>query len=158
MTGSRPALRAPISHVCCNDRLASELPVQNVSVPFGVIRGACANRRCVLYLRGSLRAPLSGVLQHHVHTLLRRGERHVLLDVSAVQRIDASGVGELVRAYNTAAAAGVVLQVVGARAWVRRILELVGLFEILSHARGTTVYGTGTSVPAILAIRTNGET
>ena len=106
--------------------------VRHVSVPFGVIRGQCANRRCVLYLRGSLRTPLSGVLQQHVYTLIRRGERHVVLDVSAVQRIDASGVGELVRAYNAATAASVVLQIVGARAWVRRILELVGLFEILS--------------------------
>lgn len=117
--------------------------VTPVSVPFGVIRGPCANRRCVLYLRGSLRTPLSGVLQYHVQSLLRRAERHVVLDVSAVQRVDASGVGELVRAYNTAAAAGVVLQVVGARFWVRRILELVGLFEIFSNAGDTTVYGTG---------------
>ena len=114
--------------------------VRHVSVPFGVIRGPCANRRCVLYLRGSLRTPLSGVLTHHVHTLLRRGEGQIVLDVSAVQRIDASGIGELVRAYNTAAAAGVVLQVVGARAWVRRVLELVGLFETLSKSGDATAY------------------
>ena len=95
-------------------------------------RGPCAHRPSVLYLSGSLLTPLNGFLPRNVRMLLLRGERRIVLDLNAVLRIDASGVGELVRAYNTATAAGSVLQIVGATAWVRHVLELVGLFDILS--------------------------
>jgi ABC-type transporter Mla MlaB component len=48
----------------------------------------------------ALRVPLTAELRHRVRALLRRGVRAIVLDVSRVSRIDAVGVGELVRMYN----------------------------------------------------------
>jgi anti-anti-sigma factor len=76
---------------------------------------------------------VDGALRHNVRALLRRGERIIVLDLTRVSRIDAAGVGELVRAYNMAIAENSVLQIVNAAAWVQEILERVGLFDILSE-------------------------
>jgi anti-anti-sigma factor len=101
--------------------------------PLAVLRGPCSDRQCVLYLEGPLRIPLNGELRHNVRALLGRGERGILLDLSRVEKIDAGGVGELVRAYNMATEADGVLQIAQPTAWVREILQRVGLFDILSQ-------------------------
>jgi anti-anti-sigma regulatory factor len=90
-----------------------------------VIRGPCSQNLCVLYLDGPLLAPLTGELRHRVHTLLRRGERAIALDLTSVPKIDAAGVGQLVRAYNVATAAKGTLRIMNASAWVRHVLERV---------------------------------
>jgi anti-anti-sigma factor len=54
------------------------------------------------------------------------------LDLSQVSRIDAAGVGELVRAYNMAVAVNGQLRITHATAWVREVLELVGIHDLLS--------------------------
>jgi anti-anti-sigma factor len=91
----------------------------------------------VIYLEGAFRAPLSGDLRHRVHALLREGARTVIVDLASVPRIDAAGVGQLVRAYNVATAGNGKLKIVRATTRVREMLERVGLFELLS-ARGAT--------------------
>jgi anti-anti-sigma factor len=97
-----------------------------------VIRGPCSQDVCVIYLDGSFCAPLPGELRHRVHTLLGQGTQTILLDLARVSRIDAAGIGQLVRAYNIARAAQRVLQITSARPWVRMALELVGLFDVLN--------------------------
>ena len=86
----------------------------------------------VLYVDHPLCAPLTGELRHRVHSLLRRGARTVVLDLAAVARIDAAGVGQLVRAYNVAVAAECVLRLAHTPARVREILERVGLFSLFN--------------------------
>jgi anti-anti-sigma factor len=54
-----------------------------------------------------------------------------MLDLARVSRIDAAGVGELVRAYNMTTAAGGVLRIANATTMVRELLELAGLFELM---------------------------
>jgi len=98
-----------------------------------IIRRACSDRRCVLYLDGALGTPVDGELRHNVRALLRRGEHFIVLDLTLVPTIDAAGVSELVRAHNMVAAAQGVLQIVHATPWVRQILEHVGLFGILTE-------------------------
>jgi anti-anti-sigma factor len=61
-----------------------------------------------------------------------RGERDIVLDLARVSKIDAAGVGELVRAYNMSRAADGALRIVHATQWVREVLERVQLFELLS--------------------------
>ena len=85
-----------------------------------------------LHIEGPLRAPVSTELGHRVDALLRSGERKIVLDLARVPRIDAAGVGELVRAYSMTIAANGVLQVVHASAWVREILERVGVLHLLT--------------------------
>jgi anti-anti-sigma regulatory factor len=80
-----------------------------------------------------------------VSGLLRRGDRLIVLDLAGVRRIDAAGVSELVRAYNMAVAAQAGLRIVHSTAWVREILQRVGLFEILTEG-GTTCHIAATAV------------
>jgi anti-anti-sigma regulatory factor len=108
-------------------------PVSRPQQSPAVFRGPCSDRRCVLYLEGPLRIPLNGELRHHVRALLRRGERVIQLDLSRVPKIDAGGIGELVRAYNMATEADGVLQIAWPTAWVRELLQRVGLFDVLSQ-------------------------
>jgi anti-anti-sigma factor len=104
-----------------------------------VVRGPCAQKVCVIYLAGAFRAPLDGELRHKVHDLLCQGVQKIVLDLAGVSRIDAAGVGQLVRAYNMTVAAHRVLQIVHATPWVREILERFRLFEILSAERSDDV-------------------
>jgi anti-anti-sigma factor len=76
--------------------------------------------------------PVSRSLRHNVRALLHRGERRIVLDLSAVSRIDAGGVGELIRTFNMAAATKGALRIVNATAWVREMLERAHLFDLLS--------------------------
>ena len=102
-----------------------------------VTRGSSLGPRGTVYLQGALRAPLDGELRRTVRGLLRRGDRLIVLDLAGVRRIDAAGVGELVRAYNMGVAAQGELLIVHSTARVREVLQRVGLFEILTEG-GTT--------------------
>jgi anti-anti-sigma factor len=86
---------------------------------------------CVLDVKGPLCAPLDGQLRERVRALLRDGERYILLDLAGVSRIDAAGIGELARQYNQTVALDGTLRIVNATAWVREILQRVGLFDLL---------------------------
>lgn len=91
-------------------------------------RLACAATVRVI---GQLRAPGTRALRRAVASLLRDGERHILLDLAAVTDVDAAGIGELVRVSNLTTAAGGTLQIASARTSVRRLLDRVGLLRVL---------------------------
>ena len=91
-----------------------------------------ASRASVLALHGALRAPVGSDLRARVEAALRRGYRRLLLDLSGLLAIDASGIGELIQAYNMTTAEGGVLRIVGANGRVRRLLEITGVFEVLT--------------------------
>jgi anti-anti-sigma factor len=116
-------------------RLDEFSQVRQLRAASTVIRGPCTQDVCVIYLDGPFCAPLTGELRHRVQTLLGQGAQTILLDLARVSRIDAAGVGQLVRAYNIARAAQRVLQITQVRPWVRIVLELVGLFDVLSAGR-----------------------
>jgi anti-anti-sigma factor len=86
----------------------------------------------ILYLEGDLRAPVTLELRRGVEALLRRGRRCILLDVANVTDLDAAGLGELVRVYTLAAAARSELWVRNTTPRARKLLDLAGLFEVLS--------------------------
>ena len=85
-----------------------------------------------MHVEGPLRVPVSRTLRREVRALLRRGERAIVVDLADMSRIDAAGVGELIRAFNMATAVDGALRIANASAWVRQILELIGLFDLLS--------------------------
>jgi anti-anti-sigma factor len=88
--------------------------------------------RSALDVEGSLRAPVNAGLRQRIQTLLERGERRIVLDLSRLSRIDAAGVGELMRAYNTAKVAGAVLQVAHPSGRVGQLLDVAGVYGLLS--------------------------
>jgi anti-sigma B factor antagonist len=91
----------------------------------------CSKRPIIVRVEG-LRVPVSRALGREVRALLRCGARAIVVDLAEVSRIDAAGVGELVRAFNMTAAVDGALRIDNASAWVRQILELTGLFDLLS--------------------------
>jgi anti-anti-sigma factor len=95
----------------------------------------CSAQVRVVRVEGTLRTPMSRVLRDNVRTLLRRGERRIVLDLSTVSRIDAAGVGELTRTFNMTAAANGVLRIVNATARVREMLERAHLFDLMNGER-----------------------
>ena len=92
----------------------------------------CSRRPIIVHVEGPLRLPVSRALRREVRALLRRGERAIVVDLAGVSRIDAAGVGELVRAFNMTAAVDGALRIANASAWVRQLLKLIGLFDLLS--------------------------
>jgi anti-anti-sigma factor len=76
--------------------------------------------------------PANGQVPSMVATLLSWGERQIVLDLAGVPKIDAAGIGELVRAYNTTAARDGALGIANPNPQVRKTLEVVGLFDRLS--------------------------
>jgi anti-anti-sigma factor len=86
----------------------------------------------VLSVDGHLCFPHTRGLGRRVCALLRAGERAIVLDLGRVARIDAAGIGELVRAYNMTTAVDGELQIVHATTRVREMLELAGLYAVLS--------------------------
>lgn len=83
-------------------------------------------------LEGWPQLPFNGELPYMVRALLRRGNRRIVLDLAVVWRIDAAGIGDLVRAYNIAIAANAALRIANTTPRVREMLERVGLFERLN--------------------------
>ena len=91
---------------------------------------------CVVAVEGPLRVPVNRALRDNVRALLRRGERTIVLDLAEVTRIDAAGVGELVRAFNLTAAVNGRLRITNASPWVREVLERAGVFDLLTGEVG----------------------
>ena len=111
-----------------------------------VFRWPCPTEFRVLSIEGPLQAPVSAALRHAVRRLIRRGERHIVLDLNQVSEIDAAGVGELVRAYNMARVAKGIVHVANPRAWVREAIARVGLLELLNTDGIAPIYGTAAGV------------
>jgi len=100
-----------------------------------VILQLCPKRAHIVRAEGALRTPVSRAIRHNVRTLLLRGERQILVDLSQVSGIDAGGVGELIRTFNMTAATNGALRIVNASASVREMLERAHLFDVLSGER-----------------------
>jgi anti-anti-sigma factor len=89
-------------------------------------------RQSTLEVGRTLRVPVSSDLRRKVQALLSRGDRRILLDLARLSEIDAAGVGELVRAFNSARAARASLQIARPSRRVRRVLQTAGLLHLLT--------------------------
>jgi anti-anti-sigma factor len=89
----------------------------------------------MLNVNGPLHAPQGAGLRHDVQARLHRGERRFVLSLAKVSRVDAAGIGELVRAYNLSVSRGGALRITQVNPEVREILDRVGLLEILAGDR-----------------------
>jgi len=93
----------------------------------------------ILYLDGAFGTTMNRKVRHQIASLLRCGERQIIVDLAQVTSIDAAGVGELVRAHNMARAAGATIYFVNAAAHVRELIARVGLGDILLTDPVTTM-------------------
>jgi anti-anti-sigma factor len=117
-------------------RCEGDSAINQSAASLAIGRASCALDVCVLDLEGALRAPLTSELPQKVQTLLRRGSRTIVLDLTGVSSIDAAGIGQLVRLYNVTAAAHGVLRIVHVGARVRELLQRVALLELLDAKAG----------------------
>lgn len=74
-----------------------------------------------------------GVLKDAVSSALRRGAKHVLLDLSAVPYLDSTRLGELIGAHVSVTRAQGRLRLVHTPSRIIELLELAGLGGIFQH-------------------------
>lgn len=86
----------------------------------------------ILRVEGRVCAPVGAELAQLVQTLLRGGERRIVLDLAAVPDLDAAGAGELVSMFNMAAAAHAAFHVSHPSKRVRKLLDRARLLELLT--------------------------
>lgn len=98
------------------------------------IREALSGEIAVIELVGRLTVnDQPGVLKDAVSSALRRGARHVLLDLSRVPYLDSTRLGELIGAHISVARANGKLRLVGTPERIMELLELAGLREVFQH-------------------------
>lgn len=81
-------------------------------------------------LRGSLTFFEVGVLRENVARLLSEGRKHIVLNLSALQYLDSSGIGELARIYVMVLKGGGEMKVVGLSRSVEQVLKVTHLYEV----------------------------
>jgi anti-sigma B factor antagonist len=107
----------------------------------------------LIELRGRLTFFEVGVLRENISRLLGEGRKHIVLNLSALQYLDSSGIGELARMYVTVLKSGGEMKVVGLSRNVEEVLKITHLYEVFpefpdeeaalqsfprSHAEGQT--------------------
>ena len=96
--------------------------------------------RChIISIDGAMRVPIESRLMPRVHAALRCGARRVRLDLSRLSSIDAAGVAELIAAFNATKAVGGVLDIAHAGRHVRRVLEVTGVYTLLTVCEPASV-------------------
>jgi anti-sigma B factor antagonist len=81
-------------------------------------------------LRGRLTFFEVGVLRENVTRLLNEGHKHIVLNLSALQYLDSSGIGELARMYVMVLKGGGEMKVVGLSRNVEEILKVTHLYQV----------------------------
>jgi anti-anti-sigma factor len=74
-----------------------------------------------------------GMLKEAVADVLRRGARHVLLDLSGVHYIDSTRLGELIAAHITVSRQGGRLSLIGTPERVVELLTMAGLGDVFQR-------------------------
>src|ERR1700746_3790788 len=81
-------------------------------------------------IRGRLTFFEVGVLRENVHRLLREGHKHIILNLSGLQYLDSSGIGELARTYVTVLKGGGEMRFVGVSHNVEEVLKISKLYQV----------------------------
>ena len=69
-------------------------------------------------------------LRNGIKDLVNKGQKHILLNLSDVNYIDSSGLGELVSAYTTVRNAGGELKLLGLNKKVHDLLQITKLYTV----------------------------
>jgi anti-sigma B factor antagonist len=84
----------------------------------------------LIYLRGRLTFFEVGVLRENVTRLLREDHKHIVLNLSGLQYLDSSGIGELARMYVMVLKGGGEMKVVGLSRNVQEVLKVTHLYQV----------------------------
>ena len=84
----------------------------------------------LLDVSGRLTSFEVGALRDSVSRLLQQGRKNIVLNLSALQYLDSSGIGELARIYVSVVKEGGQLKVVGLSSRVQEILKTTQLYQV----------------------------
>lgn len=84
----------------------------------------------LLDLSGRLTSFESGALRDSISRLLKQGRKNIVLNLSRLQYLDSSGIGELAREYVTVVKQGGQMKVVGLSSRVEEILKITQLYQV----------------------------
>jgi anti-sigma B factor antagonist len=84
----------------------------------------------LIALRGRLTFFEVGVLRENITRLLAEGRKHLVLNLSGLQYLDSSGIGELARIYVMVLNGGGELKVVGLSRNVEEVLKVTHLYQV----------------------------
>jgi anti-sigma B factor antagonist len=85
----------------------------------------------LLNLSGRLTSFETGALRATIAQLLKQGRKRMVLNLSRLQYLDSSGIGELAREYVTVVKQGGEMKVVGLSPRVEEILKITQLYQVL---------------------------
>ncbi|HLZ52576.1 MAG TPA: STAS domain-containing protein [Candidatus Acidoferrum sp.] len=87
-------------------------------------------RATLIDLHGRLTFFEVGVLRENVSRLLEEGRKHIVLNLSGLQYLDSSGIGELARIYVMVLKGGGEIKVVGLSRNVEDVLKVTHLYQV----------------------------
>src|SRR4029077_20869587 len=83
----------------------------------------------LLDVSGRLTSFEIGALRDSISRLLKQGRKNIVLNLSGLQYLDSSGIGELARVYVTVVKVGGQIRVVGLSPKVDEILKITQLYQ-----------------------------
>lgn len=84
----------------------------------------------LLDLSGRLTSFEAGALRESIARLLKQGRKNIILNLSALQYLDSSGIGELARSYVAVVKQGGAMKVIGLSSRVEEILKITQLYQV----------------------------
>jgi len=81
-------------------------------------------------LKGRLTSFESSALHAAIHELLSQGQTNIILNLTELEYLDSSGIGDLVRNYMTVIKRGGAVKVVGLAPKVEEILKTTQLYQV----------------------------
>jgi anti-sigma B factor antagonist len=85
----------------------------------------------LLDVSGSLTSFEMGALRESVSRLLKQGRKNIVLNLTALQYLDSSGIGELAKVYVSVVKAAGQMKVIGLSRRVEEILKVTQLYQVL---------------------------
>jgi len=87
----------------------------------------------LLDVSGSLTSFEIGALRESIFRLLKQGRKNIVLNLSALQYLDSSGIGELARVYVSVVKAAGQMKVIGLSRKVEEILKITQLHQVFQE-------------------------
>ena len=84
----------------------------------------------VLELSGRLTSFETGALRDSISRLLHQGRRDIVLNLSGLQYLDSSGIGELARVYVAVVKQSGQIKVVGLSSKIEQVLKITQLYQV----------------------------
>jgi anti-sigma B factor antagonist len=84
----------------------------------------------LLDVSGRLTSFEVGALRDSISILLKQGHKDIVLNLSGLQYLDSSGIGELARLYVTVVKQGGQMKVIGLSSKVEEILKITKLYQV----------------------------